>query len=196
VVDVSDKAGRYDEKIRRRYTVRWVPYNQAVRFPVGVFEIRFPGNGTIARVRVGNNEVEEFDKFRSILNADDDLENIITWHKERYFRFLPEEALDELKHTFRVELVGGSPRTIAEANRLAGRMLYEAARERGWHKLTKREQRKIGLEGQWHHDVVYLPMLARAKEASAVGEWTLKASKPLTATLGELTQGALDRADE
>jgi hypothetical protein len=188
VLDITEKAGRYDGTLRTRYTVRWEPKGQAVKHPIGRFAIEFSADETTAIVTAGD-QFHRYGRYRSALDETSDLSKIIGWHYSRYYSFLPEVVLSGIRDEFRVSILAGNY-TLAEANRLASRLLYAAARGAGWHKLTLREQKKIGLEGQWHHDDVYLLMLERSREWSATGcgEYTLAVSRPLSAKISEILE--------
>jgi hypothetical protein len=188
VLDITEKTGRFDGTTRTRYTVRWEPAGQAMKHPIGRFAIEFSADETTAIVTVGD-QFHRYSRYRSRLDETSDLSKIVGWHYSRYYSFLPEVILSDIRAEFRISILAGNY-TLAEANRLASRLLYAAAREARWHKLTLREQRKIGLEGQWHHDDVYLPMLERSREWSATGcgEYTLAVSRPLSAKIEEILE--------
>ena len=129
----------------------------------------------------GGSWIESYRQLRSDL-AGYDLVSVVMWHWERYYRSPLErdEALSvAAEFSLLVEPRRGSL-TLAEANRLASRMLYDAARRKGWRKLTQRDRDRHGLHacGQWVSEAVWLAARGEADPAhpSGCGEYTLDAA--------------------
>lgn len=150
VVDLCKKSGKYDGAIRHRITVRNVPSHQAPTECVGLW---FDLENSVAVIHLGEQEFR-FGRYRSRLDSRDHIRNIVRWHYNRYYKMLSEHDVVETENQFAEEVLHGDY-TLAEANRLASRMLYRAARECGYRKLTRREQSRLGLSGQWQPESVY-----------------------------------------
>lgn len=150
IVDLCRKIGKFDESIGQRITVRNVPAHQA---PTQCVALYFTLNESTAFVNVGE-EKFLFGRYKSKLDNPDKVGNIVRWHFSRYYTFLCETDVKEIEQYFSYEILNGSY-TLAEANRLASRMLYQRARETGFRKLTKREQLRLNLYGQWHTESEY-----------------------------------------
>jgi hypothetical protein len=150
IVDLCRKIGKFDERIRQRITIRNVPAHQA---PIQCVAVYFALDDQKAFVHVGQ-EKFEFGRYRHKLDNPDRVGNIVRWHFSRYYTFLCEAYISEVEKEFTRKMLNGSY-TLAEANRLASRMLYRKARESGFRKLTKREQLRLSLSGQWHTEAQY-----------------------------------------
>lgn len=150
VVDLCKKTGKYNGEIRNRITVRNVPANQA---PTKCVALWFDLDGATAIIHLGE-QVFRFGRYRSLLDSNSDLKHIVRWHYNRYYQILSEHDVLVVEAEFCQTITSGEY-TLAEANRLASRLLYSQARQNGYRKLTKREQLRLGLSGQWHTEAEY-----------------------------------------
>jgi hypothetical protein len=149
VIELGKKEGKYGG-LRSRLTVRYYPPHQAPSCCVAVW---FVLQGNIAEVHVGDH-MTVFGRYEHILNTDNDLKHIVRWHYSRYYQMLSESDVESVEANF-CNLVTQTEHTLAEANRLASRLLYRSARDSGYRKLTKREQLRLGMSGQWHSESEY-----------------------------------------
>ena len=175
VVDLCKKSGKYDGAIRHRITVRNVPSHQAPTECVGLW---FDLENSVAVIHLGEQEFR-FGRYRSRLDSRDHIKNIVRWHYSRYYKMLSEYDVDVVEAQFTEEILLGDY-TLAEANRLASRLLYRAARECGYRKLTKREQLRLGLQGQWHTEAEYAAAQQKYQvrySPTGAGEYTLHAAR-------------------
>lgn len=132
-----------------------------------------PSRATL-RIVAGETEyVRDLPVLRAALDGSD-LARILHWHAARWYRFLPPDDVASLAPALASSLPPGA--TIAEANRAASRLLYRAAYDAGWRKLTVREQQRLGLQGQWHRAEIVLARLAAIRgfgNPTGCGEETL-----------------------
>lgn len=105
----------------------------------------------------GGSWCEYYKMLISKLNGDP-AKSIVLWHWKRYFTIpfpaRDDRAPDEVQsviNEFSAVLLNDpdSVPTIAEANCLADRLLYRAAVDMGWRKLTSKEKLKWGFSTQW-----------------------------------------------
>lgn len=163
VTRISRVAGRYDGSLRNEIILRRMPEHQVRTWDAGYLRITgHPEEATVAVRVTMDPDITEIDRSPMDLWYDGpyeqlksdllgyDLKSIAMWHWARYYK-IPlayEEAqavADEFAAIYKPEAG-----TLAEANRVASRLLYAAARNAGWRKLTLREQAKAGVSGQWH----------------------------------------------
>ncbi len=152
IIDIGLKSGKYNGRKRRRITIRNVPYHQAPEECRGFWVDLASDNSTVI-INIGNWN-ETHGRFRHILNSDNNLAAIVRWHFSRYYKMLSESDVEEVETNFSQQVIKGDY-TLAEANRLASRLLYRAATQLGYRKLPLREQKRLGLNGQWHSEVEY-----------------------------------------
>lgn len=173
VLEVCDKIGKFDGALRKRFTIRGLPRHQA---PATCVFATIDLGDYVATFRCGDEKNWEFSGWRSDLDVSSDLGGIVRWHYDRYYRFLSTADVEAVEEEFKN---AGSWGTLAEANRLASRMLYKVARDQGWHKLTLREQQRLGLRGQWHNDAEYSEAQEQYQgrySPTGCGDYTLRSS--------------------
>lgn len=160
VLELADKAGRYNRAVRRRYAIRPFMRKEALALPLA--RLRIDGSDPEwLEIMIAPIEapaiVDRFPRLRSDLE-DYDLQRVAGWHWRRWFTHLRDqdgarEACDAWAAEVRSSGLADSW-TIAEANRAASRMLYRFSRDLGWRKLTARERERLGLgvdAPQWWH---------------------------------------------
>jgi len=210
LVEVSRRHGRFDGAIRDRIAIRdgdgIVSYRheepvtaaqQARRmglilggdavFPLGVDRHDGP-EGPSVRMRIGASGSEwskDWGALRWCPSTDTQIVRVVQWHATRYYPFLDLADVERVATEAPAFVPAGA--TLAEINRGVSRLLYEAARQAGWRKLTLREQDRAGLVGQWHRDNEVLVALAAAKgdgfgTVSGCGEATLRAAHCIPGT--------------
>jgi hypothetical protein len=175
VIIASKKRGKYDGKERDRLLFRRFPGHQTTNWPSGELVCDRYGSELDLCIVVGNTCPWRATyrvwthQITDILHAGD----IVKWHWQRYYSFLPAADVLTYAEGFHHRCVG---MTLASANRLASRELYDIARAAGWHKLTLREQSALGLEGQWHNEETVLKARAHGRLNNGVGEHTTLSS--------------------
>ena len=182
-VEAGRKAGKYDGRERWRLTVRPLQRRDAARIaglPVWPETAPTPAPVTVTAtfdsltITVGAWS-QTFRRLRCEVDPER-LDRIVRWHASRYFKHLDDDAVSGVAGLFEAELMAlpGLP-LLAEANRLAERLLYRASRDAGWRKLTQRERTALGLVGGhwWSEDRV---AAAREMSATGCGEATLTAA--------------------
>lgn len=196
LVEVGEKAGRFDGSVRTRLTVR------AMR--TGDLEGRYYADetGSCRVITTGSLHVEALDpgertphgvislalsdetgavvwtedyaRLRPELATDQDSARLLGWHATRYFTHLPWEEVQALADSW-------SPTpgcSLAQANREAERALYRLSRDLGWHKTTLRERRKLGLDSaSWVASSTYDAAQARLGHPTGASEATLLAAR-------------------
>lgn len=182
-VEAGRKAGKYDGRERWRLTVRPLQRRDVARIaglpvwpetaptPADVGAVSDFGSLTIT---VGAWS-QAFQRLRCTVDQDR-LDRIVRWHASRYFRHLDDDTVSSVGGLFAAEIGAAlSPVGLAEANRLAERLLYRASRDAGWRKLTLRERHALGLVGGhwWREERI---AMAREMHASGCGEATLAAA--------------------
>ncbi len=176
-VEIGQKTGRFDGATRTQIVVRhWYSDRPEQMPPFGWLRItqedeqgRFV---TVSAQWAGGSYLEHFGRLKSDL-AGYDLAAIVMWHHSRYYQCVPYEEARLLADGFKAMFPEIRGMTLAEANRLASRELYRLARNLGWRKLTLKEQRRHGVEGQWHREEeIY-------GSPSGAGEYTLEAAAGL-----------------
>jgi hypothetical protein len=137
----------------------------------------------------GGSWIETHKMLISKLNGDP-AKAIILWHWKRYFTIpFPakhNQAPDEVQSVINefasvLDTDPDSVPTIAEANCLADRLLYRAAVDAGWRKLTAKEKLKWGFFTQWVRRE-HLEKRRRETEgsngnASGVGDFSQRAAR-------------------
>jgi hypothetical protein len=175
VLDLGLKVGKYGGN-RHRITVRNVPLHQA--YGLSCVAVWFELSDANAVIHIGD-DAYTFGRYRTDLDSSSNLEKIIRWHYSRYYRMLSENDVRATEVEFR-DIVESSSMTLAEANRLASRLLYRVARRCGYRKLTLREQRKLGLSGQWHSEAEYAAAHNRIQSSkyspTGASEYSLRAA--------------------
>ncbi|HXQ33580.1 MAG TPA: hypothetical protein VN843_06120 [Anaerolineales bacterium] len=183
VLEVSEKTGKYSGNKRRRFAFRQWPKAK-------ILDIQ-PRNLTISntkecieisvssRSRLTSDEeitiVERFEKLRSNLKGYD-IGAIMMWQYRRYFQHLQVSDVTTLAVTWQFE-VDRETCTLSMANRSASRALYKLSKELGWSKLTLREQIKLGVYGQWHHESELIPIYSKMLgHPTGCGEATVRAA--------------------
>jgi predicted nucleotidyltransferase len=142
VIELAHKEGKYDGEIRKRLTFRYMPQHQA---PLQCVAVWVECTDAIASVHIGN-DVYKFGRWKSELDHPEKIEKIVRWHFDRYYKFLNNTDIQCIAKDLVMEVITGKC-TLAEANRIASRLLYKCARDQGFRKLTKREQLRLGLSG-------------------------------------------------
>lgn len=187
-LELMEKSGRYDGATRVSINFReWNPrskiYMDSLNQPreitpgsVRAFpETRGAFSGIVVSIESGTLAWSRwFPTLKSDLEGYD-LKAIILWHWSKYYNFLQPDDARSLAAEF--EIVCPRNLTLAEANRLASRMLYRLARDQGWRKLTLREKKRYGLEdiGQWiRADIIesIRVKMGLSSRPSGVGDYT------------------------
>lgn len=190
VLEVSNKTGKFDDVRRIRLLFRLLPEEQARALrPV---EIIVSADDAVpctvmVRDRFASKDVlwqQSFTRYSHRLSDPLRAADILTWHWQRYYRFLPWCDVEDLARDFGALAVG---LTLSMGNRLASRQLYQRARNQGWRKLTMREQARWQLKGQWHRDEDCVMARAKFGAPNGASEATNRASRP---------QGRLDAYED
>lgn len=183
-LEIGRKRGRYDGRERWRITLRGLPPSagpEVSDLPVAHLEVDSEEKSHRIRCDYINIEVR---RLRSAVRPDD-LDQIARWHASRYYLHLDDDTVDGVAGEF-VAAMGAAPTplTLAEANRMASRMLYRASRELGWSKLTRRERARLGLTGeaQWHPSERVEALRLERGRRSGCGEYTHRAAAGFRAT--------------
>ena len=177
VVEVCDKAGRYDGAVRRRYAVVVAHGACAPTWPPTGLDIS-QSDGHV-RVTVGDTS-ESWPQLRADLDDGYHLARILMWHWRRYYTHLvDDDGVRELADAWAAEH-DGERWSLAEANRSASRELYRLSRDLGWRKLTLRERQRLQIQDapQWVSESWYTDARQRAGIGSPTGcgEATLTAA--------------------
>lgn len=128
----------------------------------------------------GGGWLEAYPMLRSDL-TDYNLPRIVMWQWTRYYSVCVERAdAEQIAEVF-AAMPEVRSMTLAEANRLASRILYDAARRAGWRKLTLREARLYRLDaGGWVHqeklDRLRAEMGLPVRNPAGVGDYTQQAA--------------------
>jgi hypothetical protein len=187
VLEVGEKAGKYDGALRRRYAIRQWPRDRLDEIPWADLRILHedaedgqPGAlVVIVRPRDGGPTItDQFRVLRGNLEGYD-LSRIIGWHWRRYFTHLTDQdRVRAFANAWEAEVTASGEAaswTLAEANRAASRALYRLSREIGWRKLTAEERAALGFPpdaGQWQREAE----VAARYSATGCGEATLMAA--------------------
>jgi hypothetical protein len=177
VVEVSKKIGKYDHQKRDHLCIRFVPPDQA---PTQCAYVYFTIEGETTIVHIGNTSYAYF-RFKDFeLKNPDHIEGIVRWHFDRYYRFLDNDDIKSATYQLE-EYISENKCTLASINRAASRILYNHAKVRGFRKLTKRQQKRLGLSGQWHSESEYASALATIENSyyhpSGASDYSLKESR-------------------
>lgn len=182
IVEVADKAGRYDGAIRCRLTVRSTdatPVHQLDRLPEAALLVQsLPDRIVLAIVASGIAWTATYQTLRSTME-DYSPARLVTWHWARYYRHLSYDDVQPLAESFAATHPELAAWTLAEANRAASRDLYELSRQLGWRKLAMRERVKYGLtdHGQWvKQDFVERRRQEIGYTSSGCGQYSVEAA--------------------
>jgi hypothetical protein len=188
ILEVGEKAGKYDRAIRRRYALRRFPRRMLDEIPRADLRVSvFSGMGedeltVLIRPHDGGTPlVDTFRRLRGDLDGYD-MARIIGWHWSRYYRHIPHDDASALADSWAAEVAStgeAASWTLAEANRAASRALYRLSRDLGWRKLTCEERLRLGMPadaGQWHHESELAPIYERMGHPTGCGEATLRAA--------------------
>lgn len=174
VIELGRKKMKYGGT-RSHVTVRYVPPHQAPTVCVAAYvDIK----DSTATVYIGD-KVYAFGRYQHTLDVNNNLGKIVRWHYSRYYKMLAEHDIVCTENDFRNQIIAGKY-TLAEANRLASRLLYRTARDAGYRKLTNREQSRLGLKGQWHSEAEYSSAQQKYQgrySATGAGEYTLVSAR-------------------
>lgn len=178
VLEIGDKAGRYDGAIRRRYALRQFSRHQLDGIPQADLRVIADEDELVVlvRPRAAHRQpiIDTFKRLRQTLEGYN-MSAIAIWHWTRYYRHLPYDDAEAAAKAWAAEVQAtgeAASWTLAEANRAASRMLYRLSRNLGWRKLTAEEKVRLDLPpdtGQWVHERD-LPGYARPSNAIAVSE--------------------------
>lgn len=183
--EVGRKVGKYDGVERIRITLRPVQSLAGCGLAgVDVHELTVTATFDEVRISAGLYwSGTTFRRLRAELDTDR-LGRIIGWHARRYFPHLTMEAIMDAESMFLAELgprvEAGEACLLAEANRLAERLLYRASVDAGWRKLTPRERERLGIDGgHWQREerVVAARNARRAGDLTGCGEATIGAAR-------------------
>jgi hypothetical protein len=154
VGEIGDKVGKFDGAIRPRVVVRLAGRKDlagmASSGDLPVLDLIVREDEESTHVVLGE-ERWTFRRLRWQPDTETDSgARILTWHWQRYYSHLAWDEASALADTFAI----APGETLAAANRRASRALYELSRDLGWRKLTCRERRKYGIDGeaQWHRE--------------------------------------------
>lgn len=179
VVLLCRKAGRYDGSLRDQWVFRRFVSHQCLQWPEGHVIVTTTDPTQIAvEVETDAGATVESQVYPRIdaglvMVPQVEIGRVLLWHWTRYYRFLPRADAERLADVM-VKL--NRPRDLAEANRIASRLLYQEARGQGWRKLTAHEQGRHGLTGQWHRveeiDAAVASDAQRDGHPTGTGEYT------------------------
>lgn len=190
VLEVAHKSGKFDGSERVRLCLRPV-----FRRDLPCMSLTESQTYPPIEVRIGETYDEwsvcvgswggAFQRLRAQL-VPGGLSRIVGWHARRYFRHLTVAEVDDACALFEAEMgpavAGGGGVGLAEANRIAERLLYRASVDAGWRKLTLRERERLGLDGGhwWREERIAerRAALAGAATPTGCGEWTLRSARP------------------
>jgi hypothetical protein len=193
--EVVRKAGRYGGEVRDRLSLRLYTQGDKTSTDTRLHALRVcefvrPGDQTrnVTEVRIVRTDDgaevwrAEYARQRCEVLTPEGSDAILWWHHSRYFAAsVSREDAESLAAEFRAEVIlraGDRPLSLTEANRYADRMLYRAARNNGWRKLTLRERKKLGIDGgPWVSPERYDAARARLGHATGCGEYTLSAAR-------------------
>ena len=199
--EVGEKTGRYDSAKRWQITVSrwlggpgWKGRQQGVP-PDGTLAVTTTAEADawhlIARWDGGGTWLHSAPRLRSDLGAYD-LPAVALWHWTRYYRVLERAEAESVAAVFAAETLaeierrrqaGEQPLTLAEANRHASRLLYRAARDAGWRKLTTGERLKWGWSQMWvradEFEARRTDYRASDRNRTGCGDYTLDAAAGL-----------------
>jgi hypothetical protein len=180
IIELSKKKGKYDHTERDHVCVRFVPAHQA---PTQCISVSIDATDTNAFLIVGEKRYTYF-RFRKFeVKNPDHLEGIVRWHFDRYYRFLNDCDIKSVVSQLEEYLSNNVDITLAALNRVASRLLYRCARENGFRKLTKREQLRLRLSGQWHTEAQYADAQNKIQcsyySPTGESEYSLRESKGL-----------------
>lgn len=162
-VEVIAKCGRYDgaQRPRIHIGIREGRHDRRDPAPPCAVTVQTSSTNITIRLAVGGDGWSGaewsgvWERLRSDLN-DYNPARVVMWHWRRYYQMIPDTDAVALADAWAAEMSERvAPPTLAEANREASRMLYRAARNAGWRKLTLREQSRLGLARQWVPDQEY-----------------------------------------
>lgn len=192
VLELGQKAGRYDGAKRRRYALRRFPRHDLEALPRAELRIIAqpaegdePGRMTLIVRPWADDQapiVDEWPMLRTDL-CDYELWRVWAWQYARYYSFigLTTRATDEAPSEVYTHAqswaalnaeAAASDWTLAEANQSASRDLYRLARELGWRKLTRREKDRLGIDQdapQWWRQDRLVELYAAWEHHSATG---------------------------
>lgn len=203
ILEVGDQCGRYDGGYRSRLTFRRPgsirPDSAREALPGAVFLLSLSAGEVSIQIRGEDTSDVWSADFRSFwrpvqaerLVTDHapgtpreqvrGLDAIVRWHAGRYYTHLPPEEVESVVGEFcaRAHLLLDATATIAEANRVASRLLYAASRRAGWHKMTVRERKRLGIHdhGQWIQEKDYARAQAGLGHPTGTSEWSLRAAR-------------------
>lgn len=192
--EVVRKAGRYGGEVRDRLSLRLYTQGDKTSTDTRLHALRVcefvcPGDQTrnvteVRIVRTDGAEVwrAEYARQRCEVLTPEGSDAILWWHHSRYFAAsVSREDAESLAAEFRAEVIARAsdrPMSLTEANRGADRLLYRAARDNGWRKLTLRERQKLGIDGgPWVSPERYDAARARLGHPTGCGEYTLSAAR-------------------
>lgn len=166
VLEINMRAGRFDSEIRPQLYVRVLRPEDVLGLKHGHVEVAESN----IQLMSGTDKVWELklERLKSDLSGYL-LSSIMFWHHKRFYKFLEEDMVHSLCEEFTLTM--NMNKSLAEANRLASRMLYRLATDEGWCKLTKKQQQKHGVDTQWHK-------AEKIWNASGVGQYTLDSANP------------------
>lgn len=197
VLELGDRAGKFDGAVRRRYALRYFS-DAAAREAIPRAKLRIireedqdarDGRGSLlVIVRPEDGSAPHVDDLRMLRSDLEDyaLARVAGWHWRRFYPFLTDQ--EQMRAwcdawAAEVQASGEANRwTLAEANRAASRALYRLARDLGWTKLTADQRAELGYPdgaGQWQRSDEVGALIARIRSIGSptgCGEGTLTAA--------------------
>lgn len=178
VLEISEKAGRYDAAKRDRLSIRFRQGHQVTDLEECLISLAFLENALRIDIVSSSGEIRWTRQYKQLRNnlTGYNPQSIVIWHWTRYYKFIPHEIADRVAQEWVLSefAIHGQEWTLAEANRSASRALYKSARNEGWRKLTLRERLKLGMDAdaaQWQR-VEHIDSFRQ--NPTGCGEYTLR----------------------
>jgi hypothetical protein len=177
VVELSKKVGKYDHSKRDHICIKFVPAHQSPSSCVGLHS---SCDDEQIHLHIGELMYSYFYFKDFALKNPDHIEGIVRWHFDRYYKFLDNSDIKSAVVQLS-EYIDQNNCTLASINRAASRILYDHAKVRGFRKLTKQQQKRLGLSGQWHTEAEYATALSKIENSryhpSGVSDYSLRESR-------------------
>lgn len=169
VLEICRKTGKYSGNVRHRWVLRRLKHHQGAGLPA---YSSIPVNETAENLHFEVDMGYSYPRLREQLDGYQ-VARIVMWHYRRYYSHLSEH---EPEVRALADAFDPGDVTLAEANRLASRCLYDLSREMGWRKLTLKEREKLGRvdAAQWQKS----ERVEEWRHLHSVSQHTLEISNP------------------
>jgi len=176
-IEIGRKAGKYGGERWQLVFRHWYAGDKQP-LPSGTLMLSPDEDSRWAAVAAswqGGSWMECFERLQTDL-SDYDPKAIVLWHWRHYYS-VPLSAVEDLDSLIAEFLLVLRPSdTLAQANRLASRILYRVAVDKGWRKLTARDQERFRMTGQWHLADAVQQRRADMGYPSGAGQYTIEAA--------------------